>query len=257
MITPLFLESIRKIVEMEKTVAGHKGDWDVLREAKKMGFADLTIAELWDTGELEVAAIRKANGIVPVFPMVDTLHTGAYIPYLYSSYHGENVSIRTDKKKIVVLGAGPIRIGQGVEFDYSTVHAVQTIRRNGYEAIIINNNPETVSTDYKTSDKLYFEPLTPEDVMNIIDFEQPEGVITSLGGQTAINLAQPLEDRGVKLIGTSCAAIERAENRDSFEKILSERGIPQPQGRAVTNIEDGVAAAAAIGYPVEPKTSPR
>ena len=121
MITPLFLESIRKIVEMEKTVAGHKGDWDVLREAKKMGFSDITIAGLWDTGELEVAAIRKANGIVPVFPMVDTLHTGAYIPYLYSSYHGKNVSIRTDKKKIVVLGAGPIRIGQGVEIGIAHV----------------------------------------------------------------------------------------------------------------------------------------
>ena len=175
---------------------------------------------------------------------------GAYIPYLYSSYNLPNASVHTDRKKVVVLGAGPIRIGQGVEFDYSTVHAVQTIRRNGYEAIIINNNPETVSTDYKTSDKLYFEPLTPEDVMNVIDFEQPEGVITSLGGQTAINLAQPLMERGVKLIGTSCAAIERAENRDSFEKILKQLDIPQPQGRAVTHVEEGVAAAAEIGYPV-------
>ena len=149
-----------------------------------------------------------------------------------------------------MLGAGPIRIGQGVEFDYSTVHAVQTIRRNGYEAIIINNNPETVSTDYKTSDKLYFEPLTPEDVMNVIDFEKPEGVITSLGGQTAINLAQPLMERGVKLIGTDCAAIERAEDRGSFERILLKLGIPQPQGCAVTDIEEGVRAAAEIGYPV-------
>ncbi|MBQ8954582.1 MAG: carbamoyl-phosphate synthase large subunit, partial [Clostridia bacterium] len=249
-ITPLFLESIKRIVAMEKTLAAGKGDVDTLRAAKKMGFADLTIAELWGTDELSVAALRREKGVVPVFPMVDTLHTGAYIPYLYSSYSGENVSIRTDRKKIVVLGAGPIRIGQGVEFDYSTVHAVQTIRRNGYEAIIINNNPETVSTDYKTSDKLYFEPLTPEDVMNVIDFERPEGVIASLGGQTAINLAQPLMERGVKLIGTDCDAIERAENRDSFEKILIELGIPQPQGRAVTNIEEGVATAAEIGYPV-------
>ena len=150
----------------------------------------------------------------------------------------------------MVLGAGPIRIGQGVEFDYSTVHAVQTIKRAGYEAIIINNNPETVSTDYTTADKLYFEPLTPEDVMAIIDFEQPEGVIASLGGQTAINLAQPLMDRGVKIIGTDCDAIERAENRDSFEKLLLDLNIPQPKGRAVTKIEDGVAAAAEIGYPV-------
>jgi len=156
----------------------------------------------------------------------------------------------TDRKKVVVLGAGPIRIGQGVEFDYSTVHAVQTIKRQGYESIIVNNNPETVSTDYTTADKLYFEPLTPEDVMAVIDFEQPEGIIASLGGQTAINLAQPLTDRGVKMIGTDCAAIERAENRDSFEKVLLELGIPQPKGCAVTNIEDGVAAAAEIGYPV-------
>ncbi|MBQ9198296.1 MAG: carbamoyl-phosphate synthase large subunit, partial [Clostridia bacterium] len=190
------------------------------------------------------------TGLTPVFGMVDTLHTGKYIAYLYSSYTNKNDSRLTDKKKIVVLGAGPIRIGQGVEFDYSTVHAVQTIRRAGYEAIIINNNPETVSTDYTTADKLYFEPLTPEDVMAIIDFEQPQGVIASLGGQTAINLAQPLMDRGVTIIGTDCAAIERAENRDSFEKILLALGIPQPKGRAVTNIEDGVAAAEEIGYPV-------
>ncbi|MBR0422470.1 MAG: carbamoyl-phosphate synthase large subunit, partial [Clostridia bacterium] len=250
MITPLFLESLKKITDMEKSLADRPGDLQALKAAKQMGFADKTVAELWGTDELSVWKTRREAGIIPNFPMVDTLHTGAYIPYLYSSYNLENASIRTDKKKVVVLGAGPIRIGQGVEFDYSTVHAVQTIRRNGYEAIIINNNPETVSTDYKTSDKLYFEPLTPEDVMNVIDFEQPEGVITSLGGQTAINLAMPLKDRGVKLIGTDCAAIERAEDRGSFEKILEELNIPQPQGRAVTNVEEGVAAAAEIGYPV-------
>ena len=173
-----------------------------------------------------------------------------YIPYFYSSYSGENTSILTDKKKIVVLGAGPIRIGQGVEFDYSTVHAVTTIKNSGYEAIIINNNPETVSTDYTTADKLYFEPLTPEDVMNIIEFEKPEGVVASLGGQTAINLAEPLMKRGVKIIGTDCDAIERAENRDAFEKLLTELGIPQPKGKAVTSIEAGVKTAAEIGYPV-------
>ncbi|MBR3124348.1 MAG: carbamoyl-phosphate synthase large subunit, partial [Mogibacterium sp.] len=189
-------------------------------------------------------------GITPVFRMVDTLHTGKYIAYLYSSYTGKNESRLTDRKKIIVLGAGPIRIGQGVEFDYSTVHAVQTIRRAGYEAIIINNNPETVSTDYTTADKLYFEPLTVEDVMAIIDFEKPEGVIATLGGQTAINLAEPLMERGVKLIGTDCEAIDRAENRDRFEKVLDELGIPQPPGHAVTNIEDGVKAAEDIGYPV-------
>ncbi len=250
MITELFLESFRKIVDMEKTIKDNKGDIAVLKEAKIMGFSDEYISKLWDIPEVDVYNTRKANGITPIFKMVDTLHTGKYIAYLYSSYTGENASRLGNKKKIIVLGAGPIRIGQGVEFDYSTVHAVQTIRRAGYEAIIINNNPETVSTDYTTADKLYFEPLTPEDVMAIIDFEQPEGVIASLGGQTAINLAQPLMDRGVKIIGTDCAAIERAENRDSFNAIIKELGIPQPAGKAVTSIEEGVVAAAEIGYPV-------
>ena len=249
-ITELFLLSLQKIVDMEKTLSQNVGDVAILAQAKKMGFSDKTIAGLWKQKETDIYFLRKENGIVPVFPMVDTLHTGKYIAYLYSSYSGVNASRLSDKKKIVVLGAGPIRIGQGVEFDYSTVHAVQTIRRSGYEAIIINNNPETVSTDYTTADKLYFEPLTPEDVMAILDFEQPEGVIASLGGQTAINLAQPLMERGVRIIGTDCEAIERAENRDSFEKILKELGIPQPQGRAVTKIEDGIAAANEIGYPV-------
>ena len=249
-ITAYFLESIEKITEMEKTLAANIGDEATLRAAKQMGFGDKFIAKLWNMKELDVYSFRKEKGIFPVYRMVDTCHTNAYIPYFYSSYTGENASVLTDKKKIVVLGAGPIRIGQGVEFDYSTVHAVTTIKNSGYEAIIINNNPETVSTDYTTADKLYFEPLTPEDVMNIIEFEKPEGVIASLGGQTAINLAAPLMERGVKIIGTDCDAIERAENRDSFEKILEELNIPQPQGRAVTKIEDGIAAASAIGYPV-------
>ena len=249
-ITPLFIESFKRIVDMEKTVKDNIGDVQTLKNAKIMGFSDEYISKVWNMPETEIYKMRKQNGITPIFKMVDTLHTGKYIAYLYSSYTGKNESRLTDKRKIVVLGAGPIRIGQGVEFDYSTVHAVQTIKREGFEAIIINNNPETVSTDYTTADKLYFEPLTPEDVMAIIDFEQPEGVIASLGGQTAINLAQPLMDRGVKIIGTDCEAIERAENRDSFEKILQELNIPQPKGKAVTKIEDGVAAAAEIGYPV-------
>ncbi len=249
MVTDIFLQSLKRIVDMENRLKENR-DEDTLRAAKVMGFGDQYIAKLWGIKETEVYAMRKASGIVPIFKMVDTLHTGAYIAYLYSSYTGEQASRLTDKKKIVVLGAGPIRIGQGVEFDYSTVHAVQTIKKSGYEAIIINNNPETVSTDYTTADKLYFEPLTPEDVMAIIDYEQPEGVIASLGGQTAINLAQPLMDRGVNIIGTDCAAIERAENRDAFEKILRELDIPQPPGRAVTKIEDGIKAANDIGYPV-------
>ena len=250
MITELFLECIKRITDKENELKSKHQDIAVLKEAKKMGFSDEYIAKLWNTDEISVYNLRKQNGITPIFKMVDTLHTGKYIAYLYSSYTGENASRLTDKKKIIVLGAGPIRIGQGVEFDYSTVHAVQTIKRAGYEAIIINNNPETVSTDYTTADKLYFEPLTPEDVMAIIDFEKPEGVIASLGGQTAINLAQPLMDRGVKIIGTDCEAIEKAENRDSFEKILLDLNIPQPKGQAVTKIEDGVKAAEEIGYPV-------
>ncbi|MBR5540128.1 MAG: carbamoyl-phosphate synthase large subunit, partial [Clostridia bacterium] len=249
-ITPYFLEAIERIVHKEAEVKAAPGDVAVLSSAKTMGFSDRYIAQLWGMREIEVYNLRKAEGMFPVYRMVDTCHTGAYIPYFYSSYQGENTSVLTDKKKIVVLGAGPIRIGQGVEFDYSTVHAVTTIKKSGYEAIIINNNPETVSTDYTTADKLYFEPLTVEDVMNIIQFEKPEGVIASLGGQTAINLAEPLMERGVKIIGTDCAAIERAEDRGSFERILHELNIPQPKGHAVTKIEDGIAAAAEIGYPV-------
>lgn len=249
-VTELFLESYKRIVEMENKLKENVGSVEALKAAKVMGISDKYISKIWNMPEIDVYNTRKANGIIPVFKMVDTLHTGKYIAYLYSSYTGENASRLTDKKKIIVLGAGPIRIGQGVEFDYSTVHAVQTIKRAGYEAIIINNNPETVSTDYTTADKLYFEPLTPEDVMAIIDFEKPEGVIASLGGQTAINLAQPLMDRGVKIIGTDCEAIEKAENRDSFEKILKDLDIPQPKGKAVTNIEDGLKAANEIGYPV-------
>ena len=250
MITPFFLESFKKITDMEKTLSENVKNTEILKTAKKMGFSDKYIAKLWNTTELDVANFRKENGITPVFKMVDTAHVGAYIPYFYSSYSDENKSILTDRKKVIVLGAGPIRIGQGVEFDYSTVHAVNTIRNSGYEAIIINNNPETVSTDYTCSDKLYFEPLTTEDVMSVIEFEKPEGVIASLGGQTAINLAAPLAERGVKIIGTDCEAIDRAENRDTFEKILEELQIPQPKGQAVTKIEDGVRVAKEVGYPV-------
>ena len=250
MITEVFLKAFKEIVDMEKLLKDRVNDVKILRAAKELGISDKYIAKLWNLSEAEVYEKRKAKDIKPVFRMVDTLHTGKYIAYLYSSYAGENESRLTDKKKIIVLGAGPIRIGQGVEFDYSSVHAVQTIKRAGYEAIIINNNPETVSTDYTTADKLYFEPLTVEDVMAIIDFEKPEGVIATLGGQTAINLAEPLRDRGVRLIGTDCEAIDRAENRDRFEKVLEELGIPQPKGQAVTKIEEGVRVASEIGYPV-------
>ena len=252
MITPYFLETIRGIVDMEQTLCAHKGDGETLKRAKQMGFCDPYIARLWGVREEDVYAQRVQLGLYPAYKMVDTSHTGAYIPYFYSTYApgAKSEARRSDKQKVVVLGAGPIRIGQGVEFDYSTVHAVQTIRRAGYEAIIINNNPETVSTDYTTADKLYFEPLTPEDVMNILHEEQADQVIASLGGQTAINLAQPLMTRGVQIIGTDCAAIERAENRDCFEKLLLELNIPQPMGAAVTNLDDGLKAAHTVGYPV-------
>ncbi len=248
-VTPLFLQAFKNICEMEKRLIENKDEL-TLREAKKMGFSDKYIAKLWGKKEIEIYEYRKQNNVMPVYRMADTFHTDGYIPYFYSSYQGENKSRLSNKRKIIVLGAGPIRIGQGVEFDYSTVHAVQTIRKAGYEAIIINNNPETVSTDYTTADKLYFEPLTPEDVMNIIEYEKPEGVIASLGGQTAINLAKPLFERGVKIIGTDCEAIDKAEDRNLFEKLLKSLKIPQPNGRAVTNIEDGIKAAKEIGYPV-------
>ena len=247
-----FIRKFKKIVDMEKQLSDHPMDMEVLREAKRMGFADKEIALLWNKTAHEIFDIRHENNIIPVYKMIDTCASEfeSYIPYFFSTYEEENESIISDKKKVIVLGSGPIRIGQGVEFDYSTVHAVKTIKESGYEAIIINNNPETVSTDYTTSDKLYFEPLCVEDVMNIIAMEKPDGVIAILGGQTAINLAEPLKEYGVKIIGTDCDAIERAENRDAFEKLLQDLNIPQPKGEAVTNIEDGVAAAARIGYPV-------
>lgn len=249
-ITKYFLEVMKNIVDYETVLAENVGNVEILKTAKKMGFSDKFIAKLWNWKEVEVFNLRKEQKMFPVYKMIETSGCGGYIPYFYSTYEEGNESRLSDKKKIIVLGSGPIRIGQGVEFDYSTVHAVTTIKQYGYESIIINNNPETVSTDYTTSDKLYFEPLTTEDVMNIVEMEQPLGVIASLGGQTAINLAQPLMERGVKIIGTDVAAIERAENRDSFEKITEELHIPQPKGQAVTNIEDGVKAAEEIGYPV-------
>ena len=248
----LFLEKFKNIVRMERKVAQNKGDRTTLLEAKRLGFGDKYIGQLWDMTESEVFALRESMDIKPVFKIIDSCsgEFDRYIPYFYSTYESENESVVSDRKKIVVLGSGPIRIGQGVEFDYSTVHAIWAIREAGYEAIIINNNPETVSTDYTISDKLYFEPLTVENVMSIIHHENPEGVIVTLGGQTAINLAKPLVQMGVKIIGTDLEAIDKAEDRKLFEAIMREVGIPQPQAKAVTEIEDGVAAAETIGYPV-------
>ncbi len=259
-----FLYKIKNIVshekELEKLTEGYKSgddislyiDRNVLYQSKKMGFSDSYIAELAGCSEEDIWRLRKSYDIKPVYKMIDTCASEfeSYVPYFYSTYEEENESVVSDKEKIIVLGSGPIRIGQGVEFDYSTVHAVKTIHKMGYEAIVINNNPETVSTDYTTADKLYFEPLTAEDIMNIIDLEKPLGVIASLGGQTAVNLAEPLTERGVKIIGTDCDAIFRAEDRDAFEGVIESLKIPHPKGEAVTDIESGVQAAQRIGYPV-------
>ncbi len=260
----IFIRKLGNIIKMEGLLKDNARDLSCLYEAKRMGFSDKAIARLWSAAagsdseeakalsEEDIYRLRCDNDIMPVYKMIDTCASEfkSYVPYFYSTYEDENESIVTNKKKIIVLGSGPIRIGQGIEFDYSTVHAVNTIRNAGYEAIIINNNPETVSTDYSQADKLYFEPLTVEDVMNIVRLENPEGVIASLGGQTAINLADPLMERGVKIIGTDCAAIDKAEDRDEFNKVLDELNIPKPKGYAVTNIEEGVRRAAEIGYPV-------
>lgn len=247
-----FLEKFKNIVEFENVLKANPMDIETLKDAKKMGISDKYIGQVWHSNEHDIYKLRLKNNLFPVYKMIDTCASefSSYVPYFYSTYETEEESIVSKKKKIVVLGSGPIRIGQGVEFDYSTVHAIWSIREAGYEAIIINNNPETVSTDYTTSDKLYFEPLTVEDVMNVIHLENPMGIVVSLGGQTAINLAEPLNRLGVPIIGTDVKAIANAENRDLFEKIMNRLGIPQPKGLAVTTIPEGVKVAEKIGYPV-------
>lgn len=247
-----FLEKYSHIIELEEEIKAKPMDVEALKLAKRYGFADSYLAKIWNSTYVDVYNLRKENNIYPVYKMIDTCASefSSYIPYFYSTYEEENESIRSDKKKIVVLGSGPIRIGQGVEFDYTTVHAIWGIQEAGYEAIIINNNPETVSTDYTVSDKLYFEPLTFEDVMNIIDFEKPDGVIVALGGQTAINLASKLDKAGVKIFGSSALAIDTAEDRALFEEAMEELGIPMPKGFGVYSVEEAVNAANTIGYPV-------
>lgn len=278
-----FLDKIKRIVDFEKNLeerakrleeaaqSGNTADGDkidkpavsqelleqiidreLLYEAKRRGFSDSYIAELVGVPEDDIWKLRTSYNIFPVYKMIDTCASEfeSYVPYFYSTYEDENESISSDREKVIVLGSGPIRIGQGVEFDYSTVHAVRTLQSLGYEAIVINNNPETVSTDYTTADKLYFEPLTPEDIMNIVNLEKPIGVICSLGGQTAVNLAEPLMKRGMKIIGTDCDAIFKAEDRDAFIEVMESLSVAHPNGQAVTNIEEGVKAAERIGYPV-------
>lgn len=247
-----FLDKLLHIVEVEQELVSHVGDVAVLKEAKRNGFADRKIAELWNMTADDVRAIRTENKIIPVYKMVDTCAAEfeSATPYFYSTYEWENESVKSDKESIIVLGSGPIRIGQGVEFDYATVHSVKAIQAAGYEAIIMNSNPETVSTDFSISDKLYFEPLTFEDVMNVIELEQPKGVIVQFGGQTAINLAEPLSKAGVTILGTQVADLDRAEDRDLFEQALKELDIPQPPGQTATNEEEAVEAARKIGFPV-------
>lgn len=247
-----FLRKFENIVRYEEILKENPYDTAIGYKAKRLGFPDVTIAKLWKTTERDVYDWRQQQGLVPVYKKVDTC-AGEYesdTPYFYGTYEDENESVRTDKKSVIVLGSGPIRIGQGVEFDYATVHCVWAIQQSGYEAIIVNNNPETVSTDFSISDKLYFEPLTIEDVMHIVDLEQPEGVIVQFGGQTAINLADELEARGVKILGTSLEDIDRAENRDKFESALHEIGVPQPLGKTALSVPEAVVIATEIGYPV-------
>jgi carbamoyl-phosphate synthase large subunit len=256
-ITAYFLEEIKKLVDNEKLIEEADLDEAKLRELKTLDYSDAFIAKKLGKKVEDIIRLRQNYGIFPAYDRVDTAETTfpEPVPYFYSTYKRSAGDLLEEahpesKGRVLVLGSGPIRIGQGVEFDYSTVHAVQTLQAMGYEAILINNNPETVSTDYTTADRLYFEPLTLEDVMNVIEREKPLGVIVSLGGQTAINLSQGLTDLGIALIGTDNNAIERAEDRDRFEQVMQELGIPQPKGQAVYSIESGVAVARKIGYPV-------
>ncbi|WP_312541060.1 carbamoyl-phosphate synthase large subunit [Enterococcus sp.] len=247
-----FLDKLLHIFEIEQALATAKNDQALLKEAKQNGFTDRTIAGIWQTTEDAVRAQRHEAKLLPVYKMVDTCAAEfeSATPYFYSTYEFENESQRSAKESVLVLGSGPIRIGQGVEFDYATVHSVKAIQAAGYEAIIMNSNPETVSTDFSISDKLYFEPLTLEDVLNVIDLEQPIGVIVQFGGQTAINLAEPLAKHGVKILGTSIEDLDRAENRDLFEQALQKLAIPQPPGDTATNEQEAIAIAQTIGYPV-------
>ena len=247
-----FLEKIENIVKLEKELKNSKMDINTIKYAKEMGFSDGYLAKVFNISEYEMFNYRAKNNIMPVYKMIDTCASEfkAYVPYFYSTYESENESIRSDRKKIVVLGSGPIRIGQGVEFDYTTVHAIWGIQEAGYEAIIINCNPETVSTDYTVSDKLYFEPLTYEDVMNIINHEKPEGVVVALGGQTAINLADKLDKAGVKIFGSSAKSIDLAEDRELFEEAMQDINIPMPKGYGVYSVDEALARAKEIGYPV-------
>lgn len=254
-----FLIKIKNIVDFEVELAhgvnARGADYltkEVMTRAKLLGIPDVYLAQLTGLAETEIRRIRIGYGLSPVYKMVDTCAAEfeAVTPYYYSAYDQENEALPTSKRKAIVLGSGPIRIGQGIEFDYCSVHSVWSLREEGIETIIINNNPETVSTDFDTSDRLYFEPLIPEDVLNIIELEKPEGVVVQFGGQTAINLAGPLAKAGVKILGTSVEDIDAAEDRDKFDRLLLELGIPKPPGRTATSVEGARVIAEEIGFPV-------
>ncbi len=249
-----FIHKIKNITDIENRIKEEEITPSLMLAAKNVGLADRSIAEVSGKTQDEIRTIRKRMGILPCYKMVDTCAAEfeAATPYYYSTFHAQEdeVDTSTNKRKVMVLGSGPIRIGQGVEFDYCSVHSVWALRDMGIEAIIVNNNPETVSTDFDISDRLYFEPLTAEDVLNIIDKEQPEGVIVQFGGQTAINLAAALQAAGVKIFGTSVNDIDRAEDRERFDEVLTQAQIPRPKGISVTNLEEAISGAADIGYPV-------
>jgi carbamoyl-phosphate synthase large subunit len=256
-IDPWFLEKIRAIIAMDAEIANHTGnsaqlDSGVVRRWKQMGFADARIAKLIHSDETELRSTRKAKGVEAVFNSVDTCGAEfqAFTPYLYSTYEGEDESNPTARKKIMILGGGPNRIGQGIEFDYCCVHAAFALREEGYETIMVNCNPETVSTDYDTSDKLYFEPLTFEEVMNIVDREKPDGVIVQFGGQTPLKLALPLERAGVPIIGTSPDSIDLAEDRERFSELITELGIKQPKNGVARSYNEAFKIAESLSYPV-------
>ena len=248
-----FLYKIQNITAVENKLKEEALTPSLMLEAKNIGLADRSIAEITGKTQDEIRTVRKTMHILPRYKMVDTCAAEfeAATPYYYSTFQAEEDEVKvSDARKVIVLGSGPIRIGQGVEFDYCSVHSVWALREMGIEAIIINNNPETVSTDFDISDRLDFEPLTTEDVLNIIDKENPEGVIVQFGGQTAINLAASLQKAGVKVFGTSVDDIDRAEDRERFDEVLTQTQIPRPQGISVTNLDEAVTGAAKIGYPV-------
>lgn len=252
-IDAFFLHKIKKILNLEEELKQKKSlDKELLKDVKEYGFSDQEVARQLSISATEVRAFRKKNGIIPVYKMVDTCAAEfeSVSPYFYSTYEQESEATHSKKEKILVLGSGPIRIGQGVEFDYATVHAVKAIQESGYEAIVINNNPETVSTDFSVSDRLYFEPLYIEDVLNVVDLEQPKGVVVQFGGQTAINLAPLLSDYGVEIMGTSLESIDRAEDREKFESLLKKLEIAQPIGKTVKSREEALEVADELGFPV-------